>query len=83
MDHDTWTLLPRPANELVLFDTIRTALLLPLWIITVVRLLVAIASQNDWEVDQVYFSNAFLQGKLDREVYMQRAHVYQEGFFTI
>lgn len=38
--------------------------------ITVIRLMLAIAAQKQWEVHQIDYSNAFLQGTLDREVYM-------------
>ena len=37
---------------------------------TVVRLVLAVAAQRKWLVHQVDYSNAFLQGRLDRKVYM-------------
>lgn len=38
--------------------------------IAVVRLLLAIAAQKEWLVHQIGYSNAFLQGNIDRPVYM-------------
>lgn len=37
---------------------------------TVVRLVLAVAAQKGWLIHQVDYSNAFIQGSLDRKVYM-------------
>lgn len=37
---------------------------------TVVRLILAVSAQRRWLIHQVDYSNAFLQGKLDRDVFM-------------
>lgn len=42
----------------------------PVMDFTVVRLILAVASQKGWLIHQVYYSNAFIQGKIDQKVYM-------------
>lgn len=48
---------------------------------TVIRLMLAIATQKQWEIHQVDYSSAFLQGTLHREVYMTIPK-YMEGNYS-
>lgn len=47
--------------------------------ISVVRLLLAIAAQRNWVVEQVDVDNAFLLGRIERPVYMRKPNFLHEG----
>ncbi|KAI3655721.1 hypothetical protein MP638_001418, partial [Amoeboaphelidium occidentale] len=43
------------------------------------RLLLAIAAKNDWEIQQIDFTTAFLNGNLDEEIYLEVPEGYHSS----
>lgn len=44
-----------------------------------IRVILSIAAIEDWELDQVDFTKAFLNGDLDEETYMKQPEGFQQG----
>lgn len=46
---------------------------------TTIRYLFALAAKYGWEIDQMDAVSAFLQGEIDKEIYMQQPEEYKQG----
>jgi transposase InsO family protein len=46
------------------------------------RLLLALAAKHDWEIEQVDFTTAFLNGNLDEEIFMEIPEGYNNDNYT-
>ena len=53
----------------------------PLEKMNTVRVLLSLAARNDWSLHQMNLKNAFLNGELNEEVYMQLSLGFEEDFF--
>lgn len=48
---------------------------------TIIRLVLTIATQQGWFINQLDINNAFLQGKLDEEVYMRQPQGFEDNTY--